>query len=68
MIIAIYYRNEIQIFDLESDLAEALISAVRRVLGNHPDTSILPELELLTPDEIVDHCLDYNIYVTGEVE
>ena len=69
MIIAVCYDDEIRVFDQPNvDLAEALISAIRRVLGSHPDTSILPTLELLTPDEIVDHCLDYEIYVTGEVE
>ena len=66
MIIAIYYRREIRIFDQpDADLKEAMISAITRVLGRSFD---LPELELLTPDEIVDHCLDYEIYVTNEVE
>lgn len=69
MIIAICYRNEIRIFDrFEIDYKEALIGAITRALGSCPDTSILPELSLLDVSEIIDHCLDYGIYVTGEVE
>ena len=66
MIIAVYYRSEIRIFDQpDADLKEAMIGAITRVLGRSFD---LPELELLNADEIVDHCLDYEIYVTNEVE
>ena len=69
MIIAIYCRDEIRMFDQpDADLKEAMIGAITRVLGRHPTADIISDLCLLTPDEIVDHCLDYGIYVTNEVE
>lgn len=69
MIIAICYKAEIRVFNRqEANYKDALIGAITRVLGRDPNTCILPDLELLTPDEIIDHCLDYEIYVTGEVQ
>ena len=69
MIIAICYKEEIRLFDIKvADLHDALIQAVDRVINRGLSRDIVDDLELLNAEEVVDYCLDYSIYITGDIE